>query len=216
VLPVAGGALALLASRLLWPSWEHRRLPSDLAAMVDAVREYFRAVEWQSLGTPAPRRGGSGPGSIGAARRRVGLAANNADAAFQRFVTEPRGPLTDVESLMAVLTFGRRLTGAITVLAVGAGSRPGADRVALARAIDDTLADVAAALRDERGPHPLPERVARFTHTRTDGAPPRDPRTLRTTLELPVGGVGLDRVARQTGVLHGAASRAFAAAPSAA
>ena len=208
-----GGALAIAANELLWPSWEHRRLPAELARMLEAIRAYFRVVEWRALGTP-PRPAGA----LTAARRRVGLASNNVDASIQRFVAEPRGALRDVESLMTMLTFVRRVAGALTVLAVGAGvvGRPTAEQEALARAIDEVLAEVAEAVRAERAPAPLPDVVARFARTRGEGAGAlRDMRPARSTLELPAGGVGLDRVARQVAVLHAAATRVFGQAAAA-
>lgn len=194
-----GGALALAANRFLWPSWEHRRLPSDLATMVEATRGHFRAAEGRS----------NDDGSVAAARRRVGLTGNNADAAFQRFVAEPRGPFTEVEALMAILTFARRLSAAVTAIVVASGgSRPTSpERAALVEAIDAALAEIAESVRAERPPAPLPEIVARYGRSRGDGTH-RDQRP-RVTAELPVFGVGLDRVARQTAVLHGAATRAF-------
>jgi len=203
-----GGALALAASRLLWPAWEHRRLPAELAAMVDALRGYLHAVEWRALGAPA-----STARSLGAARRRVGLASNNVDAAIQRFLAEPPGPV-DVESLMTVLTYVRRMAGALTALAtlatgVGAARPSAPEHVTLARALDDVLGDVADALRNERAPAPLPDVVARLVHRRAERSGSSDRRALRTTMELPAIGVGLERVARQAGVLHAAAARVF-------
>src|SRR5205085_6510580 len=41
---LAGAAIALLASRLLWPTWEHERMPGQFAELLDAARVYFRGV----------------------------------------------------------------------------------------------------------------------------------------------------------------------------
>jgi uncharacterized membrane protein YccC len=208
-----GGALALLASRLLWPTWEHSRLPAELARMIDALRAYYRAVEWQAVDAPP-----ASPDAVGAARRGVGLASNNVDAAIQRFLAEPPGRVADVESLMTMLTFVRRMAGALTSLVVGGGSaRPtAAGHAALARAVDETLAELSDAVREERVPAPLPEVVARLVHRRgeTPGvAHGRERRAarqaLRTTHEMPAIGIGLERIARQVGVLHAAATRVY-------
>jgi hypothetical protein len=148
----------------------------------------------------------------------VGLASNNVDAAIQRFLAEPPGRVADVESLMTMLTFVRRMAGALTSLVVGGGSaRPtAAGHAALARAVDETLAELSDAVREERVPAPLPEVVARLVHRRgeTPGvAHGRERRAarqaLRTTHEMPAIGIGLERIARQVGVLHAAATRVY-------
>ncbi len=201
---LAGGLLALGASRALWPSWERYRLPSELGAMIAALRTYFCAIEWQAFGTSR-----ASPGDVAAARRATGLANNNVDAAVQRLVAEPPGALRDVETIMTLLTFARRASGALTLLAVSAAHRgpPSAEQAALARAIDAVLADVAEALPAQRAPAPLPSVVARYARPRGDGT--ADARAVRTTLELPAASVGLDRVARQVAIIHGAAARLF-------
>ncbi|AHG91585.1 hypothetical protein J421_4048 [Gemmatirosa kalamazoonensis] len=202
-----GGALALVASRVLWPSWEYRRLPSELGRMLDALRGFFRAVEWRAVGAESASQE-----QVAAARRAVGLASNNVDAAIQRFLGEPPGRVADVESLMTMLTFVRRMAGALTTIAVsGGGLRPtSAEHLVLARALDVALADLGDAVREERAPPPLPEPVARLAHRRADPTVPRDRRALRSTHELPAVGVGLERLARQVGVLHAAAARVYA------
>jgi uncharacterized membrane protein YccC len=59
---VIGGVLALLAGYLQWTSWEHQRLPEQLARTIAANRDYFRTVVTGYVGQR------SSPAVIGSAR----------------------------------------------------------------------------------------------------------------------------------------------------
>jgi len=77
---VLGGALALAGALILWPARDLERMPTLIAEVLRANRSYLQAVLH-----------GDGPAAIVAARRRVGLATANAEAALQR-QEEPRRP----------------------------------------------------------------------------------------------------------------------------
>jgi site-specific recombinase XerD len=78
-----GGALALLAGTLCWPSWERERLPEQLARTIDANREYFHEVLSVYLDRPKDAA------AIRRAREQAQVENANAAAAFQRLLSEP-------------------------------------------------------------------------------------------------------------------------------
>jgi len=123
-----GGALALAGAIALWPTRDLDRMPALIAAILRADRVYLDAVLH-----------GQGPGGTVAARRRVGLATANAEAALQRLIAEALPPAR-VEPLMALVAYGRRLSASIT--AVGAAP-PSPQYAARLEGILDALADAA-------------------------------------------------------------------------
>ena len=132
-----GGAIAVVGSYALWPHKERERLPEVLAAVLQRTRAL--------LADPSPP-----------ARREVGLALTNADAAFERFLDEPHTP-AEAEALMAVRSQSRRLVGAILSLAA-AGELPRAEA-------EKALDGLEQAAVQRKPPPPLPkvpqERLAR-------------------------------------------------------
>ena len=150
-----GGGLALLGSRLLWPSWEAERLPSHLAAMVRNIRAYFdRVVE--HFGDRSEDAGRA----LRSARRDAGLAILNADDSFQRLLGEHRGPAGALSSIMTLLAYARRFTASVAALALSRHSIDAAPPETLApfaRAATAALDDLADALEQERMPASLPE-----------------------------------------------------------
>lgn len=108
---LAGGAIALVAALGVLPSWEGEQLPETLASVVDSVARQVSAVfdAWQS----------PGPLAIAAAsraRREAGIALNEAEAALERVLAEPRRPGPLAGPAMQILTYARRLSGALTAL----------------------------------------------------------------------------------------------------
>jgi len=184
---VLGGGLALLGSRLLWPSPEAERFPSYLAAMVRAMRAYFDQVvaRFGDRGQEASR-------ALRTARRDVGLAILNADESFQRLLGEHRGPPEHLAPVMTLLTYARRFTASIAALALSRHSidtTPPETLAAFAPAVDTALDDLAGALEEGRPPTPLPELPA------TDAG------------ESPLLRGRLTRLARQLKTLHQAVDR---------
>jgi uncharacterized membrane protein YccC len=148
-----GGALAVLGSRLLWPSPEAERLPAYLAAMVRAMRRYLDQVvaRFGDRGEEASR-------ALRAARREVGLAILNADESFQRLMGEHRGAPERLAPIMTLVTYARQFTASIAALALSRHSIEAAPAETLARfagAVGTALDDLATALEEERAPAPL-------------------------------------------------------------
>jgi uncharacterized membrane protein YccC len=104
------GALALVASRALWPVYEHGALAGTLADAVGASRDYVQAAVRAA-------RDEAAPDALSRARRRAGLASSAAEAAVERLLHEPRGRWRDDEALLALLAHVRRVNGAATALA---------------------------------------------------------------------------------------------------
>jgi uncharacterized membrane protein YccC len=184
-----GGALALAGARLLWPSPETRRLPGYMAAALGACRDYLVCVVelFDDRSAEAGER-------IRAARRRIGLAAVNAEESFGRLLAEYDGLPGELSPVMTFLTYLRRLTASIAALALvrhtsdvsRATLEPFRQRAVM------VLDDLAQAAGERRRPSPLPILVAGSELDR-DAAP-----LLRARV---------DRLARQIRQLHDAVDR---------
>ncbi|QRK05757.1 FUSC family protein [Archangium violaceum] len=195
-----GGALALAGTWLLWERPEKERFPAQLAAALRADREYFRQVFSAWLGDSK----GQDP-TFGEARRKMGLATINAEASFQRLLSEPRRRTEPLEPLMTLLAYTRRFSAAVIAFSTHNERAPERVRSLLARFATTTehvLEDLADAVAQGRTPAPLPDFAGLLAG---EGA---------TTGGEAAPGVGepllqaqLERVVRQLTVLHGAASR---------
>ncbi|MBF5046612.1 FUSC family protein [Aggregicoccus sp. 17bor-14] len=174
------GALSLAGTWFLWPSPERRRFPEAAAGALRAHGAYLREVA-HAPASPA----------LHAARRRCGLALQDAEASFQRLLAEYRGSPKRLEPGMALLTYARRLTSAVTAL--DAAPQAPAALQPLAQEAGGALETLAEALRRGQAPPPLPR------------------------LPVPEGRCGhrvepayaalLERLPRQLGILHRAVSR---------
>jgi uncharacterized membrane protein YccC len=191
LLTLLGGALALVGSRVLWPSPERSRLPGYMAAALRANRDYLRSVV-----THFADRSDAAGETIRAARRRIGLATVNAEESFQRLLGELEGPVTDISPVMTFLTYTRRLTASTAALALARHTTaPEETRIApFAHRASDVLSDLADALENDRRPEPLPLLVSGGTERREEGGP--------ALLQA-----RLDRIARQIRLLHDAVER---------
>jgi uncharacterized membrane protein YccC len=184
-----GGALAFAGARLLWPHKEERRIPEEMAAALLALAGYLDAVVRvivDDVPPPAP--------PLGAARRRLGLAANGADASFQRLLAEGNASAAEREAIMTMLLYVRRV-GA--TLGAAASARTVVPTAAYAGAVADlgrsagaALDDLADAVRRGRPPAPVPAIEA-----------------LAATVASPLVAARIARLAQQLQVLHHAAAR---------
>ena len=129
-----GGIVALAGSYALWPHRERERLPALLAAVLRRTKKLLEAPSAE-------------------ARREVGLALTNADAAFERFLDETHAD-AEVEALMAVRSQSRRLVGAIVALSPQGRYPP--ELSAAAQQIGQALEQMAEAAERRRIPPPLP------------------------------------------------------------
>jgi uncharacterized membrane protein YccC len=176
---VLGGVLALLCARLLWPSPERLRFPEQVASALRADREYLLRV-----GTA---RSDDDPG-VREARRKLGLELLSAEASFQRLLSEWRGPARQLEPVMAVLTYARRFSAAVTALAASRRGPDAADLTPVVRYAGNVLDELARAVEQRRAPAPLP---------------PHAPLTANDALAR----TQVERLVRQLSVLHHATER---------
>jgi uncharacterized membrane protein YccC len=172
--------LSLLGAWLLWPLPERRLFPDAAAATLRSNAHYLVRVAEQRSGT-APQ--------VNEARRSCSLALLEAEASFERLLAEYHGPASQLEPGMALLTYGRRLSFAVTALGAERPDvhAPGALKP-LAHQARDALETLADALSRRRAPPPLPSLPL--------------PRT-----EDPVFAALVERLPRQLGILHGAVAR---------
>jgi uncharacterized membrane protein YccC len=89
-----GGALALLAYAV-WPTWERTQTSAALADMLDAYRDYFRAVIGAYEGAPVS--------AIERVRVKGRRARSNAAASVDRMSGEPGVTSRQVAALSAIL-----------------------------------------------------------------------------------------------------------------
>lgn len=173
-----GGAIALVAALLVFPSWEHTRLPDALDTMVDRALAYAKVV-FESVGAEGDqaRTSDRGARAIEGARRACGVGLSEAEASLERMLAEPirTGDHRSADS-MQLVTYLRRLMGALTALEIRLHheSTDEAVRVALVRALDDAriAAFVTEVLRSVQGWVRDPSAV------RVAPAPPRPPADL--------------------------------------
>ena len=142
---VVGGAIALIAY-WLWPTWERTQAPEAMAQMLDAYREYFRAIRdsYQNPDQPLARR-------LDRVRFAARRARSNFEASVDRLSAEPGLSAETLHILSAMLASSHRLVHAFMALESGlTTSRPVAARDQFhpfADHVELTLYYLAAALR---------------------------------------------------------------------
>jgi uncharacterized membrane protein YccC len=190
-----GGALALLASWLLWPSSERQRYPELQRAAVIACRDHVREVArlWIDRSEEAAR-------VLATARRQAALATANAESSLDAMLASSAEPDALFEARMSLLVGVRRLVAADTALSAlrmtPAAQDADAEVNAVVRAASVVLGDLASAVVEGRAPAPIaPELVA------TVRAIPESSGLRRVS----------ERIAGQVRVLHDAVSRASTA-----
>ena len=197
-----GGGLALAGSRWLWPGAERDRLPEFAAAALRANREYLRlAVDMIARGADA------NIGVLRDARRNIAVAASNEDESFQRLIGEHRGPVEELEPIMALLVYTRRFAASTAALAIAgvaaAVGAPSGDPIhdALApfeHTATAVLEDLADSVEHHRAPAPFPPIGSVPLPSAETPAPVR---------------AQVTRLARQLQLLHDAVNRWTAATP---
>jgi uncharacterized membrane protein YccC len=149
---LAGAGLAIVAGYVLWPLWQREGLGPRLAQAVVADKIYAAAVlvalvEKHDRSARLPEL-----------QRRAEIEGANADAAFQRMLSEPRRQRGRIPPAFALTTYIQRLARHSIALAgyVGAAAVPQGAADHLRELLEATLDDVAAALLEGRAPKPRP------------------------------------------------------------
>jgi uncharacterized membrane protein YccC len=107
---VLGGGLALLGGFALFPTWERRRLPTQLAATLRTNLEYFQRATDFILNRQ------SDSNALHAARQNAALENSNISAALQRALVEPRRGPQDVEPAIVLALYTRSFFMSATTL----------------------------------------------------------------------------------------------------
>jgi len=216
-----GGILALIGGYLLWPSREHQRLPNQFATTIDANRVYFQIVLTKYLGRESEAK------SIQQALHKARLENTNAEASFQRLLSEPHRQKSNLEPLIAMLSSIHQFNYALTTLAAhlsewsGHHQLPGLEK--FAQQIEDVMADLATSVRMAIAPQILPgleetqneiaaylqklhavrleELVANYGNTPTREA----------VLDYSLVSMEVERIIRITTIMHSAISRMYSA-----
>jgi uncharacterized membrane protein YccC len=147
---ILGGAIALLVYAV-WPTWERSQAHVTLARLLDAYRDYFRAVRVAFTQTDRDFHR-----ELDRARVAARLARSNAEASLERFAAEPGTRVELVQLLASMLASSHRLVHAVMALEAGlTTSRPIPARPAFVRFayhVELVLHSLSAALRGS----PLP------------------------------------------------------------
>jgi uncharacterized membrane protein YccC len=159
---IAGAAVGIIAGYFLWPQWERERLPAQLARAIRANRDYMVHV-FAALG------GERVPSGIGEFRRQAEIATGNAEAGFQRLLSEPRIQRGRIARAFAIVTYVQRLERHLIALAAHIGSIavPETDLQALLHSLEKVQEDIAAAVAEDRIPLPCPAFDAALGRLRT-------------------------------------------------
>jgi len=106
-----GGSLAFVANLTLWPSWEHKYLPSYMEKMITANKQYFEQVIklYTSLQMSVTE--------YKLARKDTYVHTANLMAAFQRMLSEPKSQQKNNSKLYHFVVLNHTLTSRIAALA---------------------------------------------------------------------------------------------------
>jgi uncharacterized membrane protein YccC len=141
----AGGAIALVAY-WLWPTWERTQVGEAMAQMLDAYRDYFRAIKESYV-----RGGAEVSAELDRARAAARLARSNLEASIDRLSAEPGTSAESLKLLGGILASSHPLVHGMMALEAGLlSSHPAPVREPFRRFADDgelTLYYLASALR---------------------------------------------------------------------
>jgi uncharacterized membrane protein YccC len=105
---IIGSVLALLSGYLLFPLWESRRLPLEIAEALRAEAAFLRALREAMLGKNVR--------PISEFRRDAAIAVSNASTAGQRLLSEPPDRRGDIETSLAAVNNCRRILHALAAV----------------------------------------------------------------------------------------------------
>ncbi len=217
---IAGGALALFGSYLLFPSWERQQLPAQLSTTIRANIAYFQQVITNYLN----RGQDAFINTIGMLPDRAALENANAAAAAQRLYGDPRHVRGEVEPVMTLILYIRGFFSSVTTLAEHQrefnAEYQFTNLQAFASTIVQVLENLASSLEQGLPPQPLPvltiyleaihDHIQQL-HTARISELTKNPRQVTPTLQAvrqqtPVS-TQLDRIAREVTIMHCAIAR---------
>ena len=141
----------MLATFLLWPSWESRYLRRRMADDLRCHGTFLLTAldAWQGTATPQ---------QADAARRLAGLVGNNAEASVRRAFDEPRRrPADELAAAMLITAAARRLSGIAAAIVQSARPAGGKhDLTETRKALEAQLNDVVNVIALGRHPTAIP------------------------------------------------------------
>jgi uncharacterized membrane protein YccC len=119
---LAGGAIAIIAALAIFPSWEYSRLADALATMFEAMSRYAHVV-LDEFGRPRNRTA-TRSADVQAQYRSASIAVSKAEASLDRMLAEPTHKSPEDAEAMQLVTYTRRLAGALMALETYADASP--------------------------------------------------------------------------------------------
>lgn len=113
-----GGLIGVVTAFAILPSWERERMPDVLASTLRAVTSYARATFDAWVAPHETKR------PLDEARRAVAIALANAETALERLLAEPGQDVREASLPLDVVTYARRISGAMTALTSTAVDHP--------------------------------------------------------------------------------------------
>jgi uncharacterized membrane protein YccC len=145
MLNTAIGGVIALGAYWLWPTWERTQTPELMARLLDAYRQYFRAIR-EAYINPQGNFAEQLDGSRMEARR----SRSNLEASIDRLTSEPGADPKKAAALSGMLASSHRLIHALMALEAGLASRTAPPRPAFLPFSNDvelTLYYLSSALR---------------------------------------------------------------------
>ena len=147
---ILGAIVGIGAGYVLWPQWERDRLPNLLSRAIRANIEYMAHII-EALSQPIAE-------SLPELRRRAEIATGNAEAGFQRLLTEPARHRGSLGRAFALLTYTQRLERHLIALAaqVGVVRVESSNLIELGNLLVAAQEDVASSIVSGSCPQPRP------------------------------------------------------------
>jgi len=147
---IAGAAVGIAASYVLWPQWERERLPNLLSQAIRANCDYMTRII-KALSHPIAE-------SLPELRRKAEIATGNVEAGFQRLLSEPARHRGSLGKAFALLTYTQRLERHLIALAaqVGVVRVESSDLIELGKLLVAAQQDIAGSIASGSCPQPRP------------------------------------------------------------
>jgi uncharacterized membrane protein YccC len=142
-----GAVIALLGSRLLFPLSERDQIRPLMSAALARLSALVDAVAADQLSIERVR----------AARRDLGMALLNAEASYQRLLTETGIPPEQSEALLTLLLYAHRLASGLIAIAFVGGTSLHRRLVERADELRGALGDMRDAVAERRMPGLIPQ-----------------------------------------------------------
>lgn len=142
-----GAGIALIGSRLLFPLSERDQIRPLLADALSKVASLLGSI---AVEQPVLEQ-------VRAARRALGLSLLNAEASYQRLITETGIPPEQSEAVLTMLLYAHRITSGLIAIVFVRGTDMHARLLRRADVLRDALLDIRNAVAERGTPRPVPE-----------------------------------------------------------